>query len=64
MDVLTTLADQGYVLLPDVLSAAQVANVRTELERALHTDAAGPIRSAGGLYAARNVLTLWPASAL
>jgi Phytanoyl-CoA dioxygenase (PhyH) len=59
------LEDKGFVIIENVLSADQVDEVLRSLGRALSDHGSeGPISSqAGTLYAARNVLRLWPAAA-
>jgi Phytanoyl-CoA dioxygenase (PhyH) len=62
---LRQLDEDGYVLVPDVFPAGAVAEMTRALEQALAArggDAA--IRGEEGtVYAARNVLSLWPGSA-
>jgi hypothetical protein len=54
----------GYTVLPGVFVPGQVEALLAGLTAALRPDAAEAIRSDGGtVYAARNVLTLWPPAA-
>jgi hypothetical protein len=53
----------GFTLLPGVFSAAEVEAMRAGLGAALEGGGAGVLGEAGGVYAARNVLSLWPAAA-
>jgi hypothetical protein len=59
---LSDLDRDGFVIVPDVVPTGDVAAVLADLHAALATDAnANPVRSAGGsIYAARNLLELWP----
>src|SRR5204862_2942970 len=62
-DLLTALDRDGFVLVPGVLPPAEVSAARAALASALAGPAAGGpgIRAGDGtLYAARNVLELWP----
>src|SRR5262249_47431183 len=59
----TTLERDGYALLEGAFSPAQVALWARDLEEALSAAGEGgpAIRGSEGIiYAARNVLTLWP----
>jgi hypothetical protein len=57
------MADSGYLLLPGVYSAEQVDAMIAELQR-IFAGQDDAIRSdAGTVYAARNILELWPAAA-
>jgi hypothetical protein len=61
--VLRAIQDDGYVLLQAVFSPEQVTEIAQQLMNALEqpTPEEGAIHSeAGNLYAARNLLTLWP----
>ncbi len=64
----TSAADlyrDGYALLPGVFGPADVAAMTAALERALSANGEPAIRGdEGAVYAARNVLTLWPKSAV
>src|SRR5262245_21444127 len=64
-DFLRELTGDGYVVLPAVLTADEVNAALGELAEALvGPDREAPIRSqAGTLYAARNVLAVWPGAA-
>jgi hypothetical protein len=62
------LARDGYAVLRGVFAAAEAAEMATSLGTAVAADEAGDsaIRSDGGagvVYAARNVLSLWPRAA-
>jgi hypothetical protein len=60
------LERDGFAQLPGVFNSAAVDSMTQELEAILHGEAAGEsaIRSESGVvYAARNVLTLWPRTA-
>jgi hypothetical protein len=57
----TRLARDGYHLLEGVFSLEEMSEAALALGAALDSEGAGPIRSAGGtVYAARNVVELWP----
>jgi hypothetical protein len=59
--LVSELERDGLVLLPEVYTAAEVAAVRSALESALGTEGEPAIRGEeGAVYAARNVLVLWP----
>jgi ectoine hydroxylase-related dioxygenase (phytanoyl-CoA dioxygenase family) len=61
---LTQLERDGFVLLPAVFSPVQVDSILAQLESALNAHAPGAILThAGTVYAARNILELWPAAA-
>lgn len=63
---LRQVEEEGFAVLPGVLTAAEVDAVAAALVTALSgpPQEQGAIRSQGGtLYAARNVLALWPAAA-
>jgi hypothetical protein len=61
---LRQLEEDGFQSLPHVFSASQVDAMISGLESALASNQNGAIRSeAGTLYAARNVLALWPEAA-
>jgi hypothetical protein len=65
-DWLAALEEDGCVLLPGVFEPAEAAGIRTALEEALARQAgqAPAIRGGeGSIYAARNVLQLWPPAA-
>jgi hypothetical protein len=56
----------GFALLPGVFSARQTDAIRHALDTALARASevgSAILGRAGGVYAARNVLTLWPAAA-
>jgi hypothetical protein len=56
----------GFILLPDVFSGRQVDAILHELGAALTRASRAEsaiLGHGGGVYAARNVLTLWPAAA-
>ncbi|WP_237226983.1 phytanoyl-CoA dioxygenase family protein [Rubinisphaera sp. JC750] len=53
---------QGYTLLPDVFAADEVEQFQLQAARAFETDEAAIRQRSGSVYAARNVLTLWPES--
>ena len=57
--------EHGFSVVPAVFSAAAVETMRTELEQSLQAPAAtSTIQSeAGTIYAARNILTMWPDAA-
>ena len=61
-DWLAKLAQDGFVVLPGVFAASQIEGILSALERAFQgrpDDLA--IRSdAGSVYAARNILMIWP----
>ncbi|MBI2805691.1 MAG: phytanoyl-CoA dioxygenase family protein [Planctomycetes bacterium] len=59
------LAEQGFVVLPNVFSAGQIDAVVRGLEDAFARDTNDwTLRTAdGGIYGARNLLQLWPATA-
>jgi hypothetical protein len=63
------LERDGFVLLPSVFDAATVEHIIQDLERAFarrtprHSEGASIRGQEGSIYAARNVLTLWPAAA-
>lgn len=55
----------GFVLLPEIFPPARVEEITLQLTKALENPAQeGVIGNPGGsVYAARNILTLWPAAA-
>jgi hypothetical protein len=53
----------GFALLQEVFSAAEVEAMRAGLGTALEGGGAGVLGESGGVYAARNVLSLWPTAA-
>ena len=56
--------EQGFAVLPGVLGPAQAEAAAAELTLALGSPEEGALRSQeGNVYAARNVLALWPAAA-
>jgi hypothetical protein len=59
------MAEKGFTLIPGVFTPAQIDSICSGLKEAFRTQAeAVAIRSdAGSIYAARNVLSLWPAAA-
>ncbi|HZU37461.1 MAG TPA: phytanoyl-CoA dioxygenase family protein [Gemmataceae bacterium] len=59
---LAQISRDGFAVIRAVYSPDQVAGMRMALEHAFHSHAtAAPVRSdAGHVYAARNVLHLWP----
>jgi hypothetical protein len=60
------LADEGYTVLPRVFSSEAVANMIGALEEAFAGTAAqeaAVLGQEGGVYAAQNVLLLWPEAA-
>ncbi len=63
--ILNQVAEDGFAILDGVFAPEHVGKMLGELSQALHSPAdAASIRSSGGsVYAARNVLTLWPAAA-
>ncbi len=63
--LLHEMAANGFTLIPGVFTPGQVDSICSGLEEAFRAQAeAVAIRSdAGSIYAARNVLTLWPAAA-
>src|SRR5262249_38106936 len=61
---ITDLERDGYTLLSGVFTPDEVERMRSALEAALSAGADPAIRGdEGAVYAARNVLTLWPAVA-
>lgn len=58
-----TIAEKGYAVIVAALSQEKVADILARLTAALESDRQGSsLRSATGtLYAARNILQLWPA---
>jgi hypothetical protein len=63
---IAALTHDGYVVLPTVLAPHAVEALADQLQVALasQSDAYESIRTqSGGIYAARNVLTLWPEAA-
>jgi hypothetical protein len=64
--VVRQVEEDGFAVLPGVLAPGQADTVAGELAAALAQagpEEEGPLRSqAGALYAARNVLALWPAA--
>src|SRR5438128_10086987 len=65
MTSVVDLARDGYALLASVFGPAEVAAMAAALERALTVNDEPAIRGdEGAVYAARNVLTLWPGSAV
>jgi hypothetical protein len=59
--LVSDLQRDGFVLLPEVFSTSEVQRMRSALESALATDDEPAIRGdEGAVYAARNVLVLWP----
>src|SRR5580704_8653089 len=63
--LLQDIAERGYAVLPGVVSCAQVDAILHGLTEALDAPqgAASALRSTqGGVYGARNILTLWPAA--
>src|SRR5437879_1968023 len=65
MTFLRQIAENGFAVVPGVFTSIQVEHMLRELEKALQEQPeAIAIRSnAGGVYAARNVLALWPMAA-
>jgi hypothetical protein len=62
--VVRQVEEQGFAVVPGVLAPERVEAVTAELEAALGSPEEGALRSQeGSVYAARNVLTLWPAAA-
>src|SRR5262245_46652704 len=64
-DWLAAIERDGFVLLPGVYPPGRVEELRRELADALgrHAGAGDSVRGpAGTVYAARNVLALWPAA--
>jgi hypothetical protein len=53
----------GFALLRGVFSSAEVEAMRAGLGMALEGGGTGVLGEAGGVYAARNVLSLWPEAA-
>src|SRR5262245_46526247 len=56
----------GFTVLSEIYSPQIVETIRSELAAALSAGAEGEATihgESGGLYAARNVLALWPAAA-
>ena len=60
--ILAELMENGYAVLPNVFSAAQIDAITHEMATAFAQDADGStLRSAdGSIYGARNLLRLWP----
>jgi hypothetical protein len=52
----------GFAILPGVYSQDEVAEILAQIEAAIATDeVGGPLRATSGtIYAARNILILWP----
>jgi hypothetical protein len=64
--LLQDIEERGYVVLPGVFSPAEVDEIVRSLTDALDTPqgADSALRSAeGGVYGARNILTIWPPAA-
>ncbi|MCI0333446.1 MAG: phytanoyl-CoA dioxygenase family protein [Planctomycetes bacterium] len=61
--VVSAISEKGYAVIPAALSPEKVAVTVAQLTAALESDLQGSsLRSATGtLYAARNILQLWPA---
>ena len=61
----TNLAENGFVVVPGVLSGTRIDALVSEMAAAFAQDANGStLRSAdGSIYGARNLLQLWPAVA-
>lgn len=56
-----SLAQNGFAIVPNVFNAAEINDIRTQLQRALQSDDDSTMKSqAGTIYGARNVLRLWP----
>lgn len=53
----------GFTVLREAFSAAEVEAMRAGLGAALESGGTGVLGEAGGIYAARNVLSLWPRAA-
>ena len=56
-EVIKTLAEKGFAVLPQVLGSAETATLVSSLQQA---DAQTSIRSRGGVYAIRNLLDVVP----
>lgn len=55
------IEDDGYAVLPGVFTADEVETIARELAQALEGSAEASLRSQDGtVYAARNVLQVWP----
>ncbi len=52
--------DNGFVIVPAVYSPNEIDAIIDELTRALRIGRAGVLDQAGRIYAARNILQLWP----
>jgi hypothetical protein len=63
--VLQKVTEDGFAVLSNVFTAAQVDDMRTGLQQAfqVQTEATSIRGESGGVYAARNVLSLWPRAA-
>ena len=64
--LLQGMAEKGFTLIPGVFTLAQIDAICSGLKEAFQAQAdAVAIRSdAGSIYAARNVLSIWPAAAI
>lgn len=58
-----TLERDGFVILPSVFNADEVAAIAAALEEAFARAEASVLRTALAIYGARNVLQLWPQAA-
>jgi hypothetical protein len=54
------LDEQGFTVLPAVLSPERVASLVAGLERALPDAGSSVLQSRGQIYGVRNLVDLWP----
>jgi hypothetical protein len=59
-DTIQSLDRDGFVIVPGVFSPGQVETILASLQAALAQDASGVLGREGTVYAARNLLDLWP----
>ncbi len=58
--VISQIERDGFATLPDVFDPVEVDAITTELTQALVIGRPGVLEQAGRIYAARNILQLWP----
>ena len=60
--LLEKIESDGFAIVPGIFSPEQVTAILAQLETAIAADRDGAALRAGGgtIYAARNILTLWP----